>query len=59
MNDGQEQGTVSVQLRGLSDWCGDCRVWRSRLVPYPCRQVQWATGWQVRSLAAWLLGGRR
>ncbi|MET8121303.1 hypothetical protein [Micromonospora sp. NPDC005189] len=57
MNDEQEQRIIRMHLRGLDGMCTGCRVWWSRLVPYPCWQVEWATSRQARLLTALLLGG--
>ena len=38
--------------------CAGCRQWWSRLTPYPCSQVDWATSLQAQLLTAVILGGR-
>ncbi|WFE54612.1 hypothetical protein [Micromonospora sp. WMMD1155] len=43
---------------GKSGLCAGCRAWWSRLTPYACRQVDWATRRQARSMTVALLGGR-
>ncbi|MEV6814332.1 hypothetical protein [Micromonospora sp. NPDC051296] len=47
-----------VHLPGTDGLCTGCQAWWSRLTPYPCWQVDWATSWQGRSVTAALLGGR-
>ncbi|WP_196255719.1 hypothetical protein ACN26Y_28030 [Micromonospora sp. WMMD558] len=46
-----------AHLPGTDGLCTGCRAWWSRLTPYPCWQVEWATSRQARSLTAALLGG--
>ncbi|TDB75588.1 hypothetical protein E1165_10580 [Micromonospora sp. KC723] len=53
-----EQRILVVHLPGVDGLCTGCRAWWSRLTPYPCWQVDWATSRQARSLTAALLGGR-
>jgi hypothetical protein len=57
VNDDQEQRIISVHLRGPDGMCTGCRLWWSRLAPYPCGQVEWATSRQARSVIARFLGG--
>ncbi|MEV6813416.1 hypothetical protein [Micromonospora sp. NPDC051296] len=59
VNDGQEQAIVAVHVRGLDGMCVGCRVWWSRLTPYPCWQVDWATSRQARAITTRVLGGVR
>ncbi|WP_407940331.1 hypothetical protein [Micromonospora narathiwatensis] len=59
MNDEQEQVILAVHVRGLDGMCAGCRAWWSRLTPYPCWQVDWATSRQARTITAWFLGGVR
>ncbi|MBM0206943.1 hypothetical protein JNW90_31015 [Micromonospora sp. STR1s_5] len=40
------------------DPCTGCPAWPSRLTPYLCWQVDWATNRQTQSLTAALRGGR-
>lgn len=56
MNDDQERAILAVHLRGLDGMCVGCRAWWSRLVPYPCWQVEWATSRQARTIMARYLG---
>ncbi|GAA2704685.1 hypothetical protein GCM10010429_12230 [Micromonospora olivasterospora] len=58
MNDDQERAILAVQFRGLDGMCVGCRAWWSRLVPYPCWQVEWATSRQARTIMARYLGVR-
>ncbi|MFF5074804.1 hypothetical protein ACFY2R_27315 [Micromonospora olivasterospora] len=58
VNDDQEQAILAVHLRGLDGMCVGCRAWWSRLVPYPCWQVDWATSRQARTIMARYLGVR-
>ncbi|NJP33590.1 hypothetical protein [Micromonospora thermarum] len=53
--DSYDEYLWAVALDGVS---AGCRAWWSRLTPYPCWQVEWATSRQARSLTAALLGGR-
>ncbi|MGK5739265.1 hypothetical protein [Micromonospora sp. URMC 103] len=53
MRTGQEQTIVAVHIRGLDGMCVGCRAWWSRLAPYPCWQVEWATSRQ-----AWMITAR-
>ncbi|MEU3457855.1 hypothetical protein ABZ671_30335 [Micromonospora sp. NPDC006766] len=59
VNDGQEQAILAVHVRGLDGMCVGCRAWWSRLAPYPCWQVEWATSRQARTITARFLGGVR
>ncbi|MEU6024572.1 hypothetical protein [Micromonospora sp. NPDC047134] len=59
MTSGAEQAILAVHLRGLDGLCVGCRAWWSRLVPYPCWQVEWATSRQARASVARFLGGVR
>ncbi|MGK5444631.1 hypothetical protein ACSNN7_22790 [Micromonospora sp. URMC 105] len=57
MSNEAEQRILVVHLPGEDGLCTGCRGWWSRLTPYPCWQVEWATSRQARSLTAALLGG--
>ncbi|MBQ1044404.1 hypothetical protein [Micromonospora sp. C72] len=59
MTSEQEQAIVAVHVRGLDGMCAGCRAWWSRLTPYPCWQVEWATSRQARAITARFLGGVR
>ncbi|MEU2613534.1 hypothetical protein ABZ570_18395 [Micromonospora sp. NPDC007271] len=59
VNDGQEQAILAVHVRGLDGMCAGCRAWWSRLTPYPCWQVEWATSRQARTITARFLEGAR
>ncbi|NLU80363.1 hypothetical protein HCA58_18680 [Micromonospora sp. HNM0581] len=59
MTNGAEQAILAVHLRGLDGMCVGCRAWWSRLSPYPCWQVEWATSRQARASVARFLGGVR
>ncbi|MGC1209862.1 MAG: hypothetical protein WA890_01130 [Micromonospora sp.] len=59
MNDGQEQSILAVHVKGLDGMCAGCRAWRSRLAPYPCWQVDWATSRQARTITPGFFGGVR
>ncbi|RZU76089.1 hypothetical protein EV384_4695 [Micromonospora kangleipakensis] len=59
MKDDQEQVILSVHVRGLDGLCVGCRAWWSRLAPYPCWQVEWATSRQARMITARFLEGVR
>lgn len=50
---------LAVHVRGLDGMCAGCLAWWSRLSPYPCWQVEWATSRQARSSTVRFLGGRR
>lgn len=58
MSNEAERQILVVHLPGKTGLCTGCRVWWSRLTPYPCWQVDWATSRQARSMTAALLGGR-
>ncbi|RNL96424.1 MULTISPECIES: hypothetical protein [Micromonospora] len=59
VNDGQERAILAVHVRGLDGMCAGCRAWWSRLTPYPCWQVDWATSRQARTITARFLEGAR
>ncbi len=59
MTGGPERTILAVHVRGLDGMCAGCRVWWSRLVPYPCWQVEWATSRQARGCVARFRGGVR
>ncbi|WBB90533.1 hypothetical protein [Verrucosispora sp. WMMC514] len=59
MINGAEQAILAVHVRGLDGLCVGCRAWWSRLAPYPCWQVDWATSRQARASVARFLGGVR
>ncbi|MCW3816607.1 hypothetical protein ONA91_19360 [Micromonospora sp. DR5-3] len=52
MNDERELAILAVHVRGLDGMCIGCRAWWSRLAPYPCWQVEWATSRQARVITA-------
>ncbi|MCZ7420050.1 hypothetical protein O7605_11025 [Verrucosispora sp. WMMA2121] len=56
---GSERMILAVHVRGLDGMCVGCRAWWSRLAPYPCWQVDWATSRQARASVARFLGGVR
>ncbi|MFB9852509.1 hypothetical protein ACFFMR_19205 [Micromonospora andamanensis] len=56
---GPEQMILVVHVRGLDGMCAGCRAWWSRLSPYPCWQVEWATSRQAHASVARFLGGVR
>ncbi|MFB9849266.1 hypothetical protein ACFFMR_02535 [Micromonospora andamanensis] len=56
---GPEQAILVVHVRGLDGMCAGCRAWWSRLAPYPCWQVEWATSRQARASVARFLEGVR
>ncbi|MEV1144168.1 hypothetical protein [Micromonospora sp. NPDC049799] len=58
MTNEAEQRILAVHLPAMDGLCTDWRAWWSRLTPYPCWQVDWATSRQARSLTAASLGGR-
>jgi len=59
----QEQIILTAHLRGPDGLCTGCRVWWSRLAPYPCWQVEWATSRHARTITArflsWIPGVRQ
>ncbi|MFU8872270.1 hypothetical protein [Micromonospora sp. SL4-19] len=55
----QEHAILAVHVRGLDGMCVGCRAWWSRLTPYPCWQVDWATSRQARTITARFLQGVR
>ncbi|MFY1576857.1 hypothetical protein ACN26Z_18375 [Verrucosispora sp. WMMD703] len=54
-----ERTILAVHVRGLDGMCAGRRAWWSRLSPYPCWQVDWATSRQARASVARFLGGVR
>ncbi|WP_187413557.1 hypothetical protein [Micromonospora sp. MP36] len=52
VNDERELAILAVHVRGLDGMCIGCRAWWSRLAPYPCWQVEWATSRQARVITA-------
>ncbi|SCG65445.1 hypothetical protein GA0070609_4054 [Micromonospora echinaurantiaca] len=59
MKDDQEQAILAVHVRGIDGMCVGCRAWWSRLVPYPCWQVDWAIRRQARTITTRFLAGVR
>jgi hypothetical protein len=59
MSHQQVREILAVHTRGLDGLCTGCRSWWSRLAPYPCYQVEWATRRFARSITARVLGGLR
>ncbi|WP_446217806.1 hypothetical protein [Micromonospora sp. IBHARD004] len=59
VKDDQEHAILAVHVRGLDGMCAGCRAWWSRLTPYPCWQVEWATSRQARTITARFLEGVR
>lgn len=59
VKDDQEQAILAVHVRGFDGMCTGCRAWWSRLTPYPCWQVEWATSRQARTITARFLDGVR
>ncbi|NYT92948.1 hypothetical protein HW126_03700 [Salinispora sp. H7-4] len=47
-----ERTILTVHLRGHDGMCVGCLAWWSRLVLYPCWQVEWATRRQARASVA-------
>ncbi|MFI6232824.1 hypothetical protein ACIBD9_04605 [Micromonospora sp. NPDC050784] len=58
MSNEAERRILAVHLPSRDFLCTGCLAWWSRLTPYPCWQVDWATSRQSRSMTAALLGGR-
>ncbi|MEU1810458.1 hypothetical protein ABZ481_13650 [Micromonospora aurantiaca] len=52
---GVEGQVLAVHLPDADGMCTGCRAWWSRLTPYPCWQVDWATSRQARRLTARVL----
>ncbi|WP_420914998.1 hypothetical protein [Micromonospora chalcea] len=59
VKDDLEQAILAVHVRGYDGMCTGCRAWWSRLSPYPCWQVEWATSRQARTITARFLEGVR
>ncbi|MFR9780104.1 hypothetical protein ACL02O_29110 [Micromonospora sp. MS34] len=59
MSNEDERRILLVHLRGADGMCAGCRAWWSRLTPYPCWQVEWATSRQARTITARFLEGVR
>lgn len=47
-----ERTILTVHLRGNDGMCVGCLAWWSRLVLYPCWQVEWAIRRQARASVA-------
>ncbi|MEV4122285.1 hypothetical protein [Micromonospora sp. NPDC049645] len=58
MSSEAEHRILVAHLPGRNGLCNGCWASWSRLTPYPCWQVDWATSRQARSLTAALLGDR-
>ncbi|MEG3636923.1 hypothetical protein [Micromonospora palythoicola] len=56
---GPERTILAVHVRGLDGMFAGCRVWWSRLSPYPCWQVEWATSRQAHASVTRFLDGVR
>lgn len=56
MSHDQERSILATHVRGPDGMCAGCRAWWSRLTPYPCSQVEWATSRRARSITARFLG---
>lgn len=59
MTNDAERRILLAHRPGADGLCVGCRAWWSRLVPYPCWQVEWATSRQARASVARFLGGVR
>ncbi|MER7461230.1 hypothetical protein [Micromonospora sp. NPDC126480] len=59
MKEGQEQAILAAHVQMPDGLCAGCRVWWSRLTPYPCWQVEWATSRQARTITVRFLEGVR
>lgn len=59
VSDQQVRTILAVHVRGVDGMCAGCRAWWSRLAPYPCYQVDWATARAAWSITARFLGGLR
>ncbi|SCL19711.1 hypothetical protein GA0070624_1822 [Micromonospora rhizosphaerae] len=59
MNDESVRAILAAHVRAIDGTCVGCRLWWSRLSPYPCWQVLWATSRQARAITARFLGGLR
>ncbi|TYC25723.1 hypothetical protein FXF52_04750 [Micromonospora sp. MP36] len=59
VKDDQEHAILAAHVPGLDGMCVGCRAWWSRLTPYPCWQVDWATSRQARTITARFLEGVR
>lgn len=57
MTSGPERVILAVHVRGIDGMCAGCRVWWSRLAPWPCWQVEWATSRLARASVARFLCG--
>nr|WP_233513176.1 hypothetical protein [Micromonospora craterilacus] len=57
--DGGLRGVVPVPGAPGRRMCVGCRAWWSRLTPYPCWQVEWATSRQARTITDRFLSGVR
>ena len=59
VTDDAERRILLAHRLGADGLCAGCRAWWSRLVPYPCWQVEWATSRQARASVARFLDGVR
>ncbi|SCG57821.1 hypothetical protein GA0070609_3362 [Micromonospora echinaurantiaca] len=59
MKEGQEQVILAAHVQASDGLCAGCRAWWSRLVPYPCWQIEWATSRQARTITVRFLEGAR
>lgn len=59
MTNKAERRILLAHLPGADGMCTGCRAWWSRLTPYPCWQVDWATSRQARRITTRFLEGAR
>nr|WP_325049217.1 hypothetical protein [Micromonospora deserti] len=59
VKEGQEHAILAAHVQTSDGMCAGCRAWWSRLAPYPCWQVEWATSRQARTFTARFLGSVR
>ncbi|WP_200215425.1 hypothetical protein [Micromonospora coerulea] len=57
MKDDQEQA-ILAHVQAPDSLCTGCRAWWSRLAPYPCWQIEWATSRQARAITNRFLRGQ-
>ncbi|MFI7493069.1 hypothetical protein ACIBXA_32325 [Micromonospora echinaurantiaca] len=55
----QEEAILVAHVQAPDGLCAGCRAWWSRLAPYPCWQVEWATSRQARTITVRFLEGVR
>ncbi|GAA4563695.1 hypothetical protein GCM10023176_08160 [Micromonospora coerulea] len=58
MKGGQEHAIPAAHVQAPDGLCAGCRAWWSRLAPYPCWQIEWATSRRARTIITRFLRGQ-